>query len=241
VTLVRTNFRDVARVARVHGFAPVDGVVFDLGVSSPQLDEAERGFSYRHDAPLDMRMDPSADRTAADLVNELPEDALADILFRYGEERFSRRIARFIVERRRRHRIETTGELAELVKAAIPAPARRSGPHPARRTFQALRIAVNDELGALEEALAGAFEVLAPGGRMAVITFHSLEDRMVKQAFAAWAKGCICPPELPVCQCGRRPQGRLLQRKPITPGNEEIERNPRARSAKLRGIEKLAT
>jgi 16S rRNA (cytosine1402-N4)-methyltransferase len=238
-TPVHGNFRDVARIAVEFGFTGADGVVFDLGVSSVQLDEAERGFSYRFDAPLDMRMNPDQPKSAADLVNELSEPELADLIFRFGEERFSRRIARAIVERRKRGRIESTAELAELVKSAIPAPARRTGPHPARRTFQALRIAVNDELGALEAALAGAFETVRSGGRIAVITFHSLEDRIVKKTFAGWAAGCVCPPELPVCQCGRIPQARLLVKKPVTPGAAELARNPRARSAKLRAIEKL--
>lgn len=239
-TAVRGNFRRIGELAPAHGFAAVDGIIFDLGVSSPQLDEAERGFSYRHDAPLDMRMDPSITVTARDLIHQLDEEALADILYRYGEERFSRRIARAIVERRRQRLIETTGQLAELVKSAIPAPARRSGPHPARRTFQALRIAVNDELGALEEALLGAFRLLKSGGRMAVITFHSLEDRIVKSTFSDWAKGCICPPDFPECRCGRTPQARLLVKKPVTAGEAELATNPRARSAKLRAVEKLA-
>jgi 16S rRNA (cytosine1402-N4)-methyltransferase len=239
VQLVHANFRRVREVVERMGFHPVDGVIFDLGVSSPQFDEAERGFSYRFDAPLDMRMDTTSEGiTAADLVNEADEEELARIFFEYGEEKFSRRIAKLIVRTRSHHKIESTQELAELIKEAIPAAARRTGPHPARRVFQALRIAVNDELGALEEALDGAFSILKPGGRLAVITFHSLEDRIVKHMFMDWAKGCICPPEFPVCQCHREPQGSLVTRKPILPTEAEVAANSRARSAKLRVIEK---
>ncbi|GGI97099.1 ribosomal RNA small subunit methyltransferase H [Alicyclobacillus cellulosilyticus] len=239
VTFVQGNFRLVAAYAAAAGFVPADGIVFDLGVSSPQFDEPERGFSYRFDAPLDMRMDPRQPVTAAELVQTLPETELARIFAEYGEERFARRIARAIVVRRQRRPITTTGELAELIKSVVPAPARRSGPHPARRVFQALRIAVNDELGALREALSGAFSILAPGGRMAVISFHSLEDRMVKQAFASWCQGCVCPPDFPVCRCGRTPQARWVVRRPVTPTPAEVAANPRARSAKLRIVEKL--
>ncbi|MFO2549722.1 16S rRNA (cytosine(1402)-N(4))-methyltransferase RsmH [Alicyclobacillus cycloheptanicus] len=238
LVLVRSNFREIRRICAEQGFEEVDGVVFDLGVSSPQFDEASRGFSYKHDAPLDMRMDRSAPRTAADLVNDLSEEELADILFRYGEERFSRRIVSAIARERQRGRIETTGQLAEIVVSAIPAAARRTGPHPARRTFQALRIAVNDELGALQTGLQEAFEVLAPGGRMAVITFHSLEDRIVKHTFQSFAEGCICPPDFPVCRCGRVPRGTVVTRKPIVPSAQEVQENPRSRSAKLRVVEK---
>jgi len=239
VTLVHSNFRDVARVATEHGFTSVDGIVFDLGVSSPQLDAGERGFSYRHDAPLDMRMDVSVGETAAHLVKTATEEELVDIFFRYGEEKFSRRIAKSLVEVRKTVAIETTEQLADLVKYAIPAAARRTGPHPARRVFQALRIAVNDELGALTEALRGAWSVLNPKGRMAVITFHSLEDRIVKQTFAEWARGCTCPPQFPVCQCYREPEGKVITRKPLVATDEEVLHNPRARSAKLRIVEKL--
>ncbi|MCL6599056.1 MAG: 16S rRNA (cytosine(1402)-N(4))-methyltransferase RsmH [Alicyclobacillus macrosporangiidus] len=239
VILVQENFRHVRRCVERAQFGPVDGVVFDLGVSSPQFDEPERGFSYRHDAALDMRMDRRQTLTAADLVNEASEEELARIFFEYGEEKFSRRVARAIVRRREMGRIETTGELAEIVREAIPAPARRSGPHPARRVFQALRIAVNDELGALREGLEGAFAVLAPGGRLAVITFHSLEDRLVKKRFAEWCQGCVCPPDFPVCTCGRTAQARLVTRKPIVPSEAEVADNPRARSAKLRILERL--
>lgn len=240
LSLVRSNFREIRRICETCAFLPADGVVFDLGVSSPQFDVAERGFSYRLDAPLDMRMDDRTPMTAADLVNTAAEDELTDILFKYGEERFSRRIARAIVETRARQPIQTTRQLVDIVTAAIPAAARRTGPHPARRTFQALRIQVNDELGALTDGLQAAFSVLRVGGRMAVITFHSLEDRIVKHAFQGFAQGCICPPDFPVCQCHRVPQATLVTRKPIVPSEDEVAVNPRARSAKLRVIEKIA-
>ncbi len=239
VQFVHANFRHIEEEASARNFTEVDGVLFDLGVSSPQFDEGERGFSYRFDAPLDMRMDIRQTLTAADIVNKYSEAELARIFFQYGEEKFSRAIARLIVRRREERPIDSTGELADLVKAAIPAPARRSGPHPARRVFQALRIAVNDELGALEEALQGAFQVLKPGGRMAVITFHSLEDRIVKHAFQALAQGCICPPDFPVCRCGNVPKAKLVTRKPVVPSAQEVADNPRSRSAKLRVVEKL--
>jgi 16S rRNA (cytosine1402-N4)-methyltransferase len=234
------NFRKVYEVGIQNGFENVDGIIFDLGVSSPQFDEAKRGFSYRQDAPLDMRMDRTNATTAADLIRNLDEQELASIFFRYGEEKFSRRIARAITRQRAIAPVETTTELAELVKAAIPAATRRTGGHPAKRVFQALRIAVNDELGALEEAISGAFRLLRPRGRLAVITFHSLEDRIVKHMFVEWTKGCVCPPDFPICQCNRKPAGKLVARKPILPGDEEVEFNSRARSAKLRVIEKLA-
>lgn len=237
-TLKKANFRRLLETAREAGFDQADGVLFDIGVSSPQLDEGERGFSFHQDAPLDMRMDPDGPVTARDLVNELEIPDLTRILQDYGEERWARRIAEFIVRNRP---LETTGQLVEVIKAAIPAAARRSGPHPARRTFQALRIAVNDELGALEEGLGQALELVRTGGRVAVITFHSLEDRIVKQTMQDWARGCICPPDLPVCVCGRKPRARLVTRKPVTAGEEEVSRNPRSRSAKLRVAEKLAT
>ncbi|OUM95936.1 MAG: 16S rRNA (cytosine(1402)-N(4))-methyltransferase [Thermobacillus sp. ZCTH02-B1] len=245
VTLIRSNFRHLreklleAGVPARDGVPQVDGILFDLGVSSPQLDEAERGFGYRHDAPLDMRMDRTQELTAADIVNGWDERAIAEILDRYGEERFARRIARAIVEARRRRPIATTGELAEIVKEAIPAAARRTGGHPARRSFQALRIAVNDELGAEEEALHQAVACLKPGGRVAVITFHSLEDRICKRVFAQYVGNCTCPPDFPVCACGARGVLRPVNRKPIEPGADEIAANPRARSAKLRIAEKL--
>ncbi|SIT00110.1 16S rRNA (cytosine(1402)-N(4))-methyltransferase RsmH [Alicyclobacillus vulcanalis] len=239
LTLVHANFAEMEERLHSLGAGPVDGVLFDLGVSSPQFDVPERGFSYWHEGPLDMRMDQDRPTTAREVVNTWDEDALRRILWEYGEERFAAAIARAIVRARSHKPIETTTELAEIVKEAIPAPARRSGPHPARRTFQALRIAVNDELGALERGLEAAFRVLKPGGRLSVITFHSLEDRVVKRRFQDWAQGCTCPPEFPVCQCGRTPQGRMVPRKPVTPSDEELKRNPRARSAKLRAFEKL--
>lgn len=233
------NFAELDVVLDGLGIGSIDGVLFDLGVSSVQFDNPARGFTYREDAPLDMRMDPSRGQTARDLVNEAPEETLRHIIATYGEERWAARIARFIVERRRQAPIETTGDLVQVIKEAIPAAARRRGPHPARRTFQALRIAVNDELGSLERGLQAAIARLAPGGRVVVISFHSLEDRIVKQAFREAERGCICPPELPACRCGRRPVLRILTRRPVTPSPEEIHVNPRARSAKLRAAERV--
>ncbi len=238
--LVRSNFTGLRQALDALGIQAVDGVLFDLGVSSMQMDSEERGFSYWKDAPLDMRMDRTQTTTAYHLVNGLNEDELARVIGEYGEERWARRIAQFIVRERERRRIETTGQLVEIIKAAIPAAARREGPHPARRTFQALRIAVNDELGALERALGDAVEILRPGGRLCVISFHSLEDRIVKQTFRSLAKGCVCPPELPVCRCGRQPVVRVLTPKPVLPGAAEVATNPRARSARLRAVERLA-
>ncbi|GIP39670.1 ribosomal RNA small subunit methyltransferase H [Paenibacillus sp. J31TS4] len=245
VTLVKTNFRHLQEVLAEQdvpmreGIPQVDGILFDLGVSSPQLDEAERGFSYNQEAELDMRMDPQGMLTAADIVNDWDESEIARILFTYGEEKFSRRIASRIVQAREKAPIRTTSELAELVKEGIPAAARRTGGHPAKRSFQALRIAVNDELGALEDALEQGIACLSPGGRMSVITFHSLEDRIVKQAFAEQTNRCTCPPDLPVCVCGRKPVLKLIHRKPLAPSEEELQANPRSRSAKLRVAEKL--
>ncbi|MCL6453079.1 MAG: 16S rRNA (cytosine(1402)-N(4))-methyltransferase RsmH [Alicyclobacillus sp.] len=238
VQLVHANFRHLAASAAAHGFEGADGVVFDLGVSSPQFDIGERGFSYRQDAPLDMRMDRGSDRTAAELLATLDETALANLFFEYGEEKFSRTIARRIVRAREAGPIETTGQLAEIVKSAIPAAARRTGPHPARRVFQALRIAVNDEIGALREGLAQAFEVVRAGGCIAVITFHSLEDRIVKRTFAEWCTGCTCPPEFPVCVCGKTARAEPALRKSVSPSDVEVRRNPRSRSARLRAVRK---
>ena len=215
----------------------VDGILLDIGVSSHQLDEPQRGFSFHHEAPLDMRMSREG-TTAADLLAQLSEQQLADIFFRYGEEKFSRQIARAVVNRRQTAPLTTTLELAELIKASVPAAVRREG-HPARRVFQALRIAVNGELDCLSEALDIAFDRLKVGGRLAIITFHSLEDRMVKQRFAGFCTGCTCPPEFPVCVCGRTPAGRLVLRKPAEASAAELEQNPRSRSAKLRCVEKL--
>jgi 16S rRNA (cytosine1402-N4)-methyltransferase len=209
-----------------------DAVLIDLGVSSMQIDRPERGFSYAHDAPLDMRMDPSADVSARTLVNELPERELAQIFRRYGEERYAKQIARAIVRRRP---LERTGELVDVIRSAIPAPARFGEGHPARRVFQGLRIAVNDELGALERALPAALAMLRPGGRLAVISFHSLEDRIVKNFLRDAEHGCTCPPDFPVCVCGNEPELRAVSRKPIRPSADEVARNPRAASARLRG------
>ncbi|BCG60246.1 16S rRNA (cytosine(1402)-N(4))-methyltransferase RsmH [Paenibacillus sp. URB8-2] len=246
VILVKTNFRDLEEVLgslqavpQIDGVPQVDGILFDLGVSSPQFDEGERGFSYNHDAPLDMRMDRSAELTAAEIVNTWPEREIARVLFQYGEEKFSRRIAGKIVERRAVRPIESTGELADIIKEAIPAATRRTGGHPAKRSFQGLRIAVNDELGAFEEALHASVRCLAPGGRVSVITFHSLEDRICKQILNSYVGRCTCPPDFPLCVCGGKGQVKLINRKPLIPGEEELKLNPRARSAKLRIAEKL--
>jgi 16S rRNA (cytosine1402-N4)-methyltransferase len=237
---VAASFADLGQVAEELGLAAVDGVLYDLGVSSLQLDEPARGFSYRHDAPLDMRMDPVGGVSAADVVNSYPRAELARVLREYGEERFAGRIARFVDEARRRAPVRTTGELVELIKAAVPAAARRGGPHPARRTFQALRIEVNGELAALRASLPQAIELLAPGGRVVVLSYHSLEDRIVKQTFAAAAgrAPAVPGPPLPVAP----PPARLavLTRRPETPGSAEVTANPRAESAKLRAAEKLA-
>lgn len=241
VRLVQANFNALGRVVRELELPGVDGILFDLGVSSPQLDEPERGFSYHEDAPLDMRMDPSQPHTAADLVNDLPEAELVRIIREYGEERWAARIARRIGDERRRERIESTGRLAEIIKGAIPAAARRSGPHPARRTFQALRIAVNDELSALHTALVQAVQCANAGGRIVVISYHSLEDRIVKETFRDFARACVCPPELPVCVCGRKAVLKVITKRPLNTSEDEVRRNPRSRSAKLRAAEKLPT
>lgn len=235
ITLAHDNFRNLHTVLLSLGISQVDKILFDLGVSSPQLDRGERGFSYSVDAPLDMRMDQRQQETAHDLVNSLSAEQLAQIIWEYGEERWSKRIAKFIVaERKRQGSIETTGELVAVIKRAIPAAARQDGPHPAKRTFQALRIATNGELQVLRPAIDGAVDALCPGGRIAMITFHSLEDRIVKQAFREIERGCTCPPNLPVCVCGGRSKLKVLTRKPVLPSSEEIAANPRARSAKLR-------
>jgi 16S rRNA (cytosine1402-N4)-methyltransferase len=215
-----------------------DAILFDLGVSSMQLDRPERGFSYASDAPLDMRMDPSAEHSARELVNQASERELTDIFRGYGEERYAKQIARAIVRRRKQQPFERTGDLVETIKAAIPTPARFGDGHPARRVFQALRIAVNDELHVLEAALPAALAVLRPGGRMAVISFHSLEDRIVKRFLRREERGCTCPPEFPVCVCGREPSLRVLTKKPIRPTAEEVASNPRAGSARLRAAQK---
>lgn len=234
----REDFRRIPHLLDTLGIAAVDGILLDLGVSSHQLDVAERGFSYHMDGPLDMRMSGEG-LSARDIVNRWEEAELARVFWEYGEERFSRPIAHSIVLRREKEPIERTGQLADLIRESIPAPARRTGGHPAKRVFQALRIAVNGELEALKECLSGAFERLRPGGRFAVITFHSLEDRIVKQAFVDLCRGCICPPGCPVCICGRVPRAKAVSRKPILPGEEELQGNPRSHSAKLRVIERL--
>ncbi len=239
VTLVRGNFGDLTAILASLGVDGVDGMLFDLGVSSPQLDDGSRGFSYLQDAPLDMRMDQSAPLTAREVVNGWSQEELRRILWQYGEERYSGPIAGAIARRREQAPIETTGELAELIRQAMPAKARREKQHPAKRSFQAVRIAVNDELGEVERLLEGALDALNAGGRLAVISFHSLEDRLVKTAYAAWAKGCTCPPDFPVCVCGKKPRARLVGKRPITASAGELEENPRARSAKLRIAEKL--
>jgi len=239
VTLVKSNFRHLKDIVNDLGLDGVDGILFDLGVSSPQLDEGERGFSYNADAPLDMRMDQQAPLTAYDIINEWDEEEIARVIWEYGEEKFSRRIARQIVEYRKKRSIETTGELVEVIKDAIPAAARRTGPHPAKRTFQAIRIAVNDELDAFREAIIDAIEVLRPQGRVSVITFHSLEDRICKQVYQDLSKGCTCPPAFPICVCGNKATVKVITKKPVLPSEEELEINPRARSAKLRVAEKL--
>ena len=237
--VVRNNFRNVADVLDMLGIERIDGILMDLGVSSYQLDTPERGFSYMADAPLDMRMDARAEKTAYDVVNTYSEFDLRRILFDYGEERFAPRIAAKILQARADKPIETTGELVSLIKSAIPAAARDGGHHPAKRSFQAIRIEVNAELDVIRPALESAMRRLNPGGRMAVITFHSLEDRIVKQTFADMAGGCTCPRGLPVCVCGKTPQVKVISRKPILPDSEELEANPRSRSAKLRVAEKL--
>ena len=236
--VVREDFRNLRAVAEAQGILRADGILLDLGVSSQQLDDAARGFSYHSDAPLDMRMSQSG-MSAYDLVNGYDERSITRILRDYGEERFAARIARAIVQARSSHPIETTLQLAELIKEAIPAATRREGGHPAKRSFQAIRIEVNGELTALEGALDQAFDLLSVGGRLSIITFHSLEDRMVKRRFAVYTEGCTCPAEFPVCVCGKTPRGRLLAKKPVTASEEELARNHRSRSAKLRCIEKI--
>ena len=221
------------------GYERVDGVLLDIGVSSFQLDNPDRGFSYMQDAPLDMRMNRSDEITAFQVVNTYSKRELQNIIFKYGEERWASRIAEFIVKERARKKISSTFELVDIIKMAIPAKARRNGPHPAKRTFQAIRIEVNDELGQLEHAVNEYFDVLAKGGRLCIITFHSLEDRIVKESFQSRANPCTCPPEFPVCVCGKTADIRRITRKPIVAGREELEKNPRSRSAKLRVCEKI--
>ena len=239
VTLVKNNFENLATVCEELGINQIHGVLIDLGVSSYQLDTPERGFSYNHDAALDMRMDAELTLTAREVVNTYSEEELKRVIYDYGEERFSPRIASKIVEARGISPIETTFELVDIIKSAIPRAAREDGPHPAKRTFQAIRIEVNRELDVISPAIDAAAKLLAPGGRVAIITFHSLEDRIVKQAYASLTKGCECPPDFPVCVCGKKPTLKLVSKKPILPSKEELEENPRSRSAKLRVAEKL--
>ncbi|MDZ4063034.1 MAG: 16S rRNA (cytosine(1402)-N(4))-methyltransferase RsmH [Coriobacteriia bacterium] len=238
IILLKGNFGDLDDLLAQAGIPYADGFLFDLGVSSPQLDLRHRGFSYHEDAALDMRMDGRGSITAADIVNSYSEEQLTRIIREYGEERWASRIAAFILAARGRHPILRTDELVEVIKSAIPASARRSGPHPARRTFQALRIAVNSELEVLERGLRSAVNWLAPGGRIVVISYHSLEDRIVKTLFGELSAGCVCPPELPACVCSREPVLRIVTKKPVVPTTDEIERNPRARSARLRVAER---
>ena len=238
-TVIRSNFCELASVCQSLGIDEIDGVLLDLGVSSYQLDTAERGFSYSADAPLDMRMDNRCSLSAYEVVNSYSEQELKRILYDYGEERFAPAIASAIVKRRESRPIETTAELSDIIKYAIPPAAREGGHHPAKRSFQAIRIEVNRELDVIEPAIRGAVEMLRSGGRIAIITFHSLEDRIVKQAFASLASGCTCPKDFPICVCGNKPKVRLVNRKPILPSKAELEENPRSRSAKLRVAEKI--
>ncbi len=239
VTIVRNNFSNIADVCRELDIKKINGVLLDLGVSSYQLDTAERGFSHNADAPLDMRMDRRNQLDAYTVVNLYPEDKIRKIIYDYGEDRFAPRIASAIVRRREIKPIETTGDLVDVIKSAIPAAAREGGHHPAKRTFQAIRIEVNGELSVIQPAIESAAELLAPGGRIAIITFHSLEDRIVKQSYVKLAEGCTCPPRIPVCVCGNKPKVKVISKKPILPTDTEIEENPRSRSAKLRVAEKL--
>lgn len=241
VIIVRDNFRNIKTIALQKGFKEVDGILLDIGVSSHQLDEKERGFSYMQDGPLDMRMDTENGLNASDIVNNSSEQELIRILRDYGEEKWAVRIAKFITEERKNSRIDTTFKLADIIQRAIPAAARRDGGHPAKRTFQALRIAVNDELQVLEEAVTNAARLLKPGGRLVVITFHSLEDRIVKKIFNNMEKPCTCPPQLPVCACGKEPLLRVITKKPVTAGVEELKTNTRSKSAKLRAAERVSS
>ncbi|MBQ8808393.1 MAG: 16S rRNA (cytosine(1402)-N(4))-methyltransferase RsmH [Clostridia bacterium] len=238
-TAVHDNFSNVKDIANRLGIEKFDGIIADLGVSSPQLDEPERGFSYMHDAPLDMRMNRDDLLTAREVVNTYSAQELFRIISTYGEERWASRIVDFIIKQREKKSIETTFELVDIIKAAIPLSARKDGPHPAKRTFQAIRIEVNGELKILEQAVRDGVSLLKKGGRMGVITFHSLEDRIVKTTFASLEKGCICPKDFPVCVCGKSPQVKSVTRKPLLPSEEELVENPRARSSKLRTVEKI--
>ena len=239
VTLVRDNFRNIASVCASLGINKIDGVLLDLGVSSYQLDTADRGFSYNADAPLDMRMDQRCEKSAFHVINEYSFNDLKRIIYDYGEERFAPKIAAAIVNTRQNKKIETTGELADIIKSAMPSSAKEGGHHPAKRTFQAIRIEVNSELDVIEPAIRDAVRLLNVGGRAAIITFHSLEDRITKQTFASLASGCTCPRDFPVCVCGKHPEVKLVSNKPIVSSEDELDYNPRARSAKLRVAEKV--
>lgn len=236
-TVVKSNYRDISSALETLGIDSVDGIMLDIGVSSFQLDNRERGFSFHDDANLDMRMSKEG-TTAAELVNNLDVSELTKILRDFGEEKFAYKIALKIADERKKEKITTTGQLADIIASAVPAAVRRQG-NPSRKSFQALRIAVNDELGALSDGIDAAWKCLKLGGRLAIITFHSLEDRIVKQKFKEYATGCICPPDIPICVCGKTPEGKLVSSKPITATTEELELNPRSRSAKLRVIEKI--
>lgn len=241
VTVVRSNYEKIKEVLEEQKIEKVDGIYLDLGVSSYQLDTAERGFTYREDAPLDMRMDQRNEETAREIVNTYDEWRLYRVIRDYGEDRFAKNIAKHIVRARQEKPIETTGELIEIIKAAIPARVRAAGGHPAKRTFQAIRIELNQELEILERSIDVMIDLLTPGGRLSIITFHSLEDRIVKSSFRLSEKPCICPPDFPVCVCGRESKGHVVTRKPILPGEEEIAANSRAKSAKLRVFEKIGS
>lgn len=238
-TAVHSNFSDIKEIAKSLDIEKFDGIIADLGVSSPQLDDAERGFSYMQDAPLDMRMDRRENLTAREVVNTYSSEELFRVISTYGEERWASRIVNFIIEEREKASIETTFQLVDIIKAAIPLSARKDGPHPAKRTFQAIRIEVNGELKILESTIRDSVELLKKGGRMGIITFHSLEDRIVKTTFASLEKGCTCPKDFPMCVCGNRPTVKTVSRKPLIPTEKEIDENPRARSSKLRTIEKI--
>lgn len=238
-TAVHSNFSDIKEIAKSLDIEKFDGIIADLGVSSPQLDDAERGFSYMQDAPLDMRMDRRENLTAREVVNTYSSEELFRVISTYGEERWASRIVNFIIEEREKANIETTFQLVDIIKAAIPLSARKDGPHPAKRTFQAIRIEVNGELKILESTIRDSVELLKKGGRMGIITFHSLEDRIVKTTFASLEKGCTCPKDFPMCVCGNRPTVKTVSRKPLIPTEKEIDENPRARSSKLRTIEKI--
>lgn len=239
ITLVHDNFSNVSAVLDRLDIDKIDGMVLDLGVSSYQLDNSERGFSYKADAPLDMRMNKDDEKTAYDVINEYSADKLAEIFYAYGEEKWSKRIAQFVAERRKTAPIKTTAELVDIIRSAIPKGAREGVSHPEKRVFQAVRIEVNNELGILKNTVFDAVKRLKNGGRLAVITFHSLEDRIIKQSFSELAKGCTCPPDFPVCMCGKKPQIKIITKKPVLPNEEELENNSRSKSSKLRVCEKI--